>query len=172
MNVRNRLQSFDARITKFIKWLSYVAAACAGCTMLISVADVISSNFTRWSIPSSVEFIEELMVFMVFLAIAYVKLERGHINVTILERYISGRVRYTFSLFGDLIGILVIGFLSWRSFHLLTYAIVTQLVKAGTIKFPIWPSNLAVFLGFTCLTIAFILMFSKKIAAGPRKLAS
>ena len=169
MNIRHRLISFDAGTTRVIKWLSYIAAGCAGVTMLIAVADVISTKLLRYSIPSSVEFIEELMVLMVFLSIAYVAQERGHIRVTILERFMPGSLRFAFELFGHLVGIMVIGFLSWRSFVLLRYAIVTKLVKDGTIKFPLWPSDLAVFIGFTCLTIAFILLFAKTIVAETKK---
>jgi TRAP-type C4-dicarboxylate transport system permease small subunit len=169
MNVRHRLLTADARITWAIKWLSYIAAGCAGGTMLIAVADVISTRLFRWSIPSSVEFIEELMVLMVFLGIAYVARERGHIRVTILERYMSPGLRYAFGLFGHLVGILVIGFLSWRAFELVKYSIVTKMVKDGTIKFPLWPSELAVFVGLACLTITFILLLSRAIISEPKE---
>ena len=163
MNDGNILLSIESWITSVVKYLSYVAAVCAAFTMLIAVADVVGVKLFEWAVPSSVEFIEELMVLIVFLCIAYVELERGHIRVTIIERFIPGVLRYIFRLFGYLVGILIIGFMSWRGFELVRYSFEMGLAKTGTVRFPLWPSHMAVFIGLTCLTIVYILLFSKMI---------
>ena len=159
----NILLSIESWITRIVKYLSGVAAVCAAFTMLIAVADVVGVKVFEWAIPSSVEYIEELMVLIVFLCIAYVELERGHIRVTIIERFIPGILRHIFRLFGYLVGILIIGFMSWRGFELVQYSFEMGLNKTGTVRFPLWPSHMAVFIGLTCLTIVYLLLFSKTI---------
>ena len=74
---------------RLAKWLVYIAAISAAFIMTIAVIDVISSKAFDWSIPSSIDFIGELNVLLVFLAIAYTAQERGHIRITILDRFMS-----------------------------------------------------------------------------------
>ena len=165
MNDGNRLLSIELWITTVVKYFSYVAVVCAAFTMIIAVADVIGVKIFKWAIPSSVEYIEELMVLIVFLCIAYVELERGHIRVTIMERFMPGVLRHIFKLFGYLVGTLIIGFMSWRGFELVRYSFDMGLVKTGTVRFPLWPSHLAVFIGLTSLTIVYILLLCKTFFA-------
>ena len=168
MKVRNWLLSADSVVTRITKWLSFIAAACVGFIMALAVVDVLSSKFFHQPLPGAVQFIAELNVLLIFLAIAYVAQERGHIRITILERFMSAGQIYASKLFGYVMGILVIGFCSWRTVALVQYAIVGRIYKAGTVDFPIWPSNMAVLLGFTFLTITFIFLLGRAIIAGAK----
>lgn len=165
MKNRNLLLSIDAAVTRVTKWLTLVAAVCAGFMMVIAVVDVIGAKFFKWAIPSAGGFIEELMVLIVFLSIAYVEQERGHIRITILEERFTSAGKNVFRLVGYVIAIIVIGFLAWRAFLLEEYTIAIMLLKQGTIRIPLWPSASAVFLGWACLTITYILRFGKAIIA-------
>ncbi len=105
------------------------------------------------------------MVLMVFLCIAYVQQERGHIRITLLEKYMPARLNIALNIFSDCVSILIIGFLCWRAFINEKYIIEIKMMKQGTIQFPLWPSNLAVFFGWAGLLIVYLLHLSKTIFA-------
>ena len=140
-----------------------MSAASAGAMMVIAFVDVIGSKFFSWSLKGAAEFIEELNVLLVFLAIGYVELERGHIRISVLEHIPFKGLSNVMKLFRYLVGILVIGILSWRTFVFAQKMFATGVAKNSPIDFPIWPSAMVVFLGFSFLTIAFILLFIKTI---------
>ena len=163
MNDRNLLLSTEAVITKIIRWFVILSAASAAAMMVIAFVDVVGSKFFNWSLKGAAEFIEELNVLLVFLAIGYVELERGHIRIAVLEKFMFKGLLYIFKLFRYLIGMLVIGILSWRTLIFAKKMLATGVVKNSPIDFPIWPSAMVVFLGFAFLTIAFILLLGKAI---------
>lgn len=161
--------SIEAVVITGIKWLVQIAAACALFSMLIAVADVIGSKFFNWAVPNSGGIIEELMVFMVFLSIAHVEKNRGHIRIVLLEKYLSPSLNNSLRLFGDAVSILLLGFLAWRALINLEYVITVGMMKQGTIQFPLWPSSLAIFLGWTCLIVVYILRLYRTTLVRPKQ---
>jgi len=131
--------------------------------MVIAVVDVIGSKSVGWSVPSSVAFISELNVLLVFMSIAYVTRERGHIRITILEKFMSPGVNFAVMLFLYVLAIITCGLCSWRAVALIQTAIETNAIRSGAIDFPTWPSNVAVLIGFALMTIVYILLFARAI---------
>jgi TRAP-type C4-dicarboxylate transport system permease small subunit len=162
---RNLLLAVDTWVTRVCKWLSMVAAFCGGLMMIIAVIDVIGHSFFRIAIPMGVEFIEELNVYLVFLAIAYVALERGHIRITVVERLMPNGLILVFRLLGCLIGIAVFSFASLQALKYTLYGISVPLEKSGVIDFVRWPFIMGVFIGFSLLVISFILLIGRIIRA-------
>jgi TRAP-type C4-dicarboxylate transport system permease small subunit len=136
--------------------------------VLLAVTDVIGYKLFSHGIPGASDLIEEFNVILVSMAIAYVQLERGHIRITVLEKFMSAGLSYGMRLAGYIIGILVCGLLSWRALILLQNMIENAVRKVGAIYFPLWPFSLALFLGFSFLTIAFIISLSRVITAKAR----
>lgn len=168
MSDRNLLLSTEAVMTKIIRWFVILSAASAAAMMVIAVVDVVGSKVFNYPLKGAAEFIEELNVLLVFLAIGYVELERGHIRIAVLEKFMFKGLIHILNLFRYLIGILVIGILSWRTLIFGQKMLATGVTKNSPIDFPIWPSAMVVFLGFAFLTIAFILLLGKEIIAGPK----
>ena len=163
MNNGNWLLPVDRVIVRIAKWLVYISALSAVVIIAIAVIDVVSSKTVNWSIPSSVEFIGELNVLLVFLVIAYAAQERGHIRITIMEKYMSPAVKFAFKLFMHFIAILVGGLCTWRTVVLVQTSIESHVIRSGGINFPVWPFNIAVLIGFTFRTIVYILLFARAI---------
>ena len=63
------------------------------------------------------------------------------------------------------VGMLVMGFLTWRTFTRFQYVVETAQVKPG-IYFPIWPANLAVVIAFGFLALVYLLLLAKTLAVG------
>ena len=169
MRAGNLGNSVYAWLARIIKYSAVVSAVAAAVILLMSVIDVIGSKFFGWGLPGAFELTEELNLVLVFMAVAYVQLDRGHMRVNLLETYIPAGLKHALALAGQVIGTVVCGFFSWRALVLLQDMIVSSEYRYGRINFPLWPFGLIYLFGFTLLTVAFILSFGKGIVAGPAK---
>jgi TRAP-type transport system small permease protein len=154
----------EAVATRFIKWFVIMAEVALAVSMLLSVVDVVSAKIFKAGIPSAVEFVTELNVPMLFGALAFVELERGHIRIDEMFHW-PRRVSHVLKLTAYLIEALVCAFFSWRSVFLVQEMFTGIHRSGGTIRFPYWPSSIIVLIGFILLTIASILALTRTIAA-------
>lgn len=156
-------------LTKVTRWFAFAAAAFLGVAMMIGFIDVIGGKFFNLPFIAMKEFTEELNVGLVFLAIGYLAMERGHIRITLLESHLSVRIRFALRIFSNVVGILVIGVLSWGAFVQLQIQVVENVYKFGEVSIPVWPGGLAVFLGFVFLLIALMLLLGKQLASNSKE---
>lgn len=165
MKSNNWMLPVETGITSVNKWLSIGAAVFGALIMVIATVDVITAKVFDTSVPNGKQFIEEFNVLLIFLAIAYVTHARGHIRISILDRWVSAGVGHALRLFGHVVGALCIGFCTWRAIALLQDSFAKHAYKHGVLDFPLWPFQTVVLLGFTLLTITFIMLFIKEITA-------
>jgi TRAP-type C4-dicarboxylate transport system permease small subunit len=155
-------------VTKICKWMVYIAAGCLAIGMILNTVDVVAAKWLGWSIPGALDITEELMVYITILPIAYLALERDHIRITIVQEHASSGVRRALKILSYIIGVLVMGFMTWRVFTRFVYAVEAMELKKG-IDLPIWPANLAVVLGFAFLAFVYILLLVKTIKSDARE---
>jgi len=165
MKGRSGWQLVDFILTKITGWYVIIAELAALIIMLLSVADVIGAKFFNNGIPSATELVEQLNVPLVFGAVAFVTLERGHIRIDSLDSRMSETVKYILKIFSRVLEILVCGFLSWRSFLLVQDMVENFYRNSGTWTFPLAPFAAAVMIGFILLTIASMLCLGREITA-------
>jgi TRAP-type C4-dicarboxylate transport system permease small subunit len=163
MASNNWILPVEDKILSIDKYLSYIAAVFGALIMIIATVDVITAKIFSVSVPSGKQLIEEFNVIIVFLAIPYVAIERGHINITLFDRWMSHKFARIVKLFGHTLGALVSGFCTWRSWILVADSFAQHSYKYGAIDFPLWPFQLVVLLGFALLTISFIVLFIKEL---------
>lgn len=166
MNLWHSVYDVLAKVTR---WSAIVAVVCAVVVLLMSVIDVTGAKFFNWGLPGALELTEQLNLVLVFMAVAYVQLERGHMRVNLLETFMSAGLQHAIRLFSHVLGILVCGFFSWRTLVLMQNMIAAGEYKYGRIEFPLWPFGFVNFYGFALLTVAFILCLGKGIIAGSEK---
>ncbi|HJX03494.1 MAG TPA: TRAP transporter small permease [Dehalococcoidia bacterium] len=154
-------------VTKICRWLVYIAAGCLAIGMILNTVDVVAAKWLGWSIPGALDITEELMVYITILPIAYLALERDHIRITIVQERASSGVRKALKILSYTIGVLVMGFMTWRVFTRFVYAVEAMELKKG-IDLPIWPANLAVVLGFAFLAFVYILLLIKTAKSDTR----
>lgn len=164
MENKTAWQKIDNLLSRVAKWFVYVAAASAGVMMAIAVIDVIGSKFFNRGILGTGEMIEELNIILVFMAVAYVQLDRGHIRIAIIENVLAPWANHILVMFGNLMGIFIFAFMSWRTLVLLKKHILIQVTKEGAIHFLLWPFSLAMFMGLVLLTIVYVAVFIKGLA--------
>jgi len=158
-------QKIDSILTKIISWYVIVAEIAAAIIMIISVADVIGAKFFGLGIPSAIELVEQLNVPLVFGAIAFVAIERGHIRIDTFDAHMSTAVNNLLKILSRIVEMAICGFLSWRSLILVQDMIEKFARSTGSIMFPLLPFGLSVLIGFILLTIAAILGIGREIIA-------
>jgi len=163
MKSKNWMLPAETGITSVNKWLSFVAAFFGALIMIIATADVITAKFFATSVPGGKHLIEEFNAVVVFLALAYVTQERGHIRITLLEQRMPARVAHVFRLLGHALGALIVGFCTWRAWVLVLDSFAQHSYKYGAIDFPLWPFQMMVVLGCALFTITFIMLFIREL---------
>lgn len=158
----------DTWVTRVSRWATVIAAFSGAVMMVIAVVDVAGHSIFRFAIPMGTEFIEELNVLLVFLAIAYVARERGHIRITVLESFMPAVVSRALKLAGYVLGILVFSFTSYAALIYTMYGISVPLEKFGVWDFVRWPFILTVFIGCSLLVIMYMVLVAREIAAWSR----
>jgi TRAP-type C4-dicarboxylate transport system permease small subunit len=154
----------DVVIPKVTKWAMYVPVACIAYIMTIATIDVITTKFFNRPIPSTYEFIETLNIPLVFMAMAYVQLERGHIAGALFEKKLSKTVNKAIAVAGYMVGILVCGAISWGAARLMQDMIATKQTKLTALDFPTWPFALIIILSFALLAVAYIVSIVRALA--------
>lgn len=157
------LNNLDVAITKMIKGFSVIATICMILVMLIAVADIVLAKFLKTALPGAPELIENLNIPLVFLAAAFVQVDRGHTRITLLLERFPAVVQRAIKLLGHFLGIVLCSFFCWLSINKLQNVIEIKASADGAWPFPLWPFVASLVLGFVLMTIAFALTFIREI---------
>lgn len=104
-------------------------------------------------LPCALELSESLLVLTIFMGVAYVALDEGHTNVTILTRKFPDRVQSLLDSFAHLFGIIIFSILAWGGWQT-AFASAKQLeMRIGVFRFPIWPFRILFAIGLTLLVL-------------------
>ena len=87
------LDKVEKGIHALVKALSWVAVIALSGMILFVVGNILTRFFLRKPIPGTIELVELIAVVVVFLAIGYTELRRGHISIEMLTVRLSPRTR-------------------------------------------------------------------------------
>ena len=94
---------------------------------------------------------------MVYLAAAFVTLERGHTRIDLLSTKFPTVLQKIFTILGDILGIGVCVLISWRGFVQMGKFIARhRMSSVSGVGFPLWPFALIMAVGFILLTLSLI----------------
>ncbi|QCX33877.1 TRAP transporter small permease [Caloramator sp. E03] len=163
MNFSNTtLEKVDRVIVKIIKSISYISGVCLVGIMLTAFFNVLGEKLKVLGIPvsgipASTEIIQYLHIPVVFLAAAYVTLERGHTRIDMISSKFPTILQKIFNTFGNICGILICAFISQRGFlQMSKYIKRKQMSSVSGIGFPLWPFALILAVGFALLSFSFL----------------
>lgn len=139
----------------FTKKLTYGATAYLMGIMFLAVIDVLMTKFFSRPVLGASEVIAEGNVLLVTLCIAYVQLERGHIAVDLLGRYLGRIGRLAFRILDYVLSIGICLILSWRGYVLTAHMIALHMTKPGVLKFPLFPFALIMATCFALLVVSY-----------------
>ena len=155
-------------LAKIVKYQAYVSAFCIALSALIAVIDVITSKFIGWSVPGASESIEQLNIPLIFLAIGYVQLDRGHIRVDVLDNLLPKTALKAIRILSHLFGFSICSFIGWRTLILMQRSISVGETALGVSWLLIWPFILCMFFGWAFMAITSIAEIVRGIAGWER----
>jgi len=159
MNLRlNRASQFlEKTLHPAIRVINGVGAVCLSVMMLLTVAEVVLRHFFNRPIKGTLELTEFLMIIVVFLAMGYTAMLRGHVVIDILTSRLRGRPR----AIGDSIAHLIsIGFCCLMIWQGVAQAEILQgygdISPIADIPVPIFPFMYVLVLGSGLMGLVFL----------------
>ena len=123
--------------------------------MLLATAGAIGRKFGE-PVPCVLEACETIMFASVFLGMAYVALQRGHINVTLFTQRLSPRAQTILDAGILLLAAAVFGMLTWSSWGLAWKWFLIREVRLGAFPWPIWPFRFLFVVGMGLIALQLI----------------
>ncbi len=155
------LSRLDQRLYRVERILALLSGIAVFSLMLLAVVSVGGRNLFNAPLPGYVDWIEQIMPFIVFLGIAYTQRDGGHIRMDILVGRLRGRALWAVEFIGTLLILLLMLALVWGSWaHFERSLNFNAPFWSGDssidIGLPIWPAKLVVPLAFgvICLRLA------------------
>lgn len=173
----------DCWVVRILKWISYVSAVALVGIMLVAFFNVIGEKLRQaglpvTGIPASTEIVQYLHIPVVFLAMGYVTVDRGHTKIDLLSSKFPKALQVFFGIIGDLCGVFISAFIAWRGFiQVGNFMKVNKMSSVTGVGFPLWPFAVILSVGFVLLAVSFVwdivrLALNKKVpgpAADPIK---
>lgn len=145
--------------TRVVETLSRVGAVVGGVgiviLMLLATAGAIGRKLGH-PVPDVLEACETIMFASVFLGMAYVALQRGHINVTLFTQRLSPRAQTILDAGVLLLAAAVFGMLTWSSWGLAWKWFLIREVRLGAFPWPIWPFRFLFVVGMGLIALQLI----------------
>jgi len=120
-------------------------------------ADALLRYTLNRPITGTLEGVELLLVFAVFLSLARTQAERGHIAVGLLSERLAGKPRAALKALTAFLGLLLFGAVTWATGAMAFRSWKMGEYSAGLIAFPIYPSRLLVSMGSLLLFLQLLL---------------
>ena len=147
----------DKMITKIAKIYSGISMLCIIVVMFLCVMDIVTSKLFGVTFPAGVEYVQWLLIPIVYTSIAYIQLDGGHISVDLVQKHLPARANNILNGLNYLLGCVVCCYVGYRS-AVLTAAYYTKLERSSlaSYAFPLWPFALIMTIGFFFLAFAFV----------------
>ena len=160
----------DGVVTRVLKYIAYISAACLLGIMLVAFINVIGEKLRKLGlpvtgIPASTEIVQYLHIPVVFLAAAFVTLDRGHTRIDLLCVKLPKALQKVFALIGNLCGIGICTLIGYRGFIQMGKFISRhKMSSVSGVGFPLWPFALIMSVGFILLALSFLWAIVRDLA--------
>ena len=153
-------QSVGRNLSKALGWAvnssAFGAAAIVVILMAMVVADIFGRKVLNKPVPMSYEVGAFMLVFIVFMGLAYSQRQRAHIRVEILTLRMPPRLRAVMDLVAFTLGIAIYGAIFYQTFKWSYHSFEIGEYVAGLVNIPKWPSQFAVAFGALLISLQFI----------------
>lgn len=163
------VERIDRVACRILKYIAYVSAVCLVGIMLVAFFNVLgeklrSAGLPITGIPASQEIIQYLHIPVVYLAAAYVTLDRGHTRIDLLSAKFPVWLQKVFTILGDVLGIGVCGIIAWRGFIQMGKFIARhKMSSVSGVGFPLWPFALIMSIGYILLALSLIFHIMRQV---------
>jgi TRAP-type C4-dicarboxylate transport system permease small subunit len=109
--------TFTRWIERVLNWLTALSAVALGAMVLLVVADVLRANLLHRPIMGTIDLVQALLAFIVFLGLPQVIFVEGNITVDVIDHFIGRRGVALLRASGGLLAFLYLGLLWWHMFQ-------------------------------------------------------
>jgi TRAP-type C4-dicarboxylate transport system permease small subunit len=154
---------------RLLRVCGLIAGLIAFATMALVVANALMRKLFNRPLEGTLEIVEAMLPLLIFLAIAFTQLNKGHIRVILLTRHLPDAVQHWLHVATLLIGCAFFVWAFWASWgHAMESWEIAENAW-GAIRFPIWPVKFAVSIGIALLAIQFLLDAIEELRADRRE---
>jgi len=155
-----------SRLDRRLYWIETKLALLGGIAvfslMILAVISVGGRNFANAPLPGYVDWIEQAMPLIAFVAVSYTQRLGGHIRMDIVIGRLRGRALWLVEMISTLVMLALMLLLIWGTYsHFLRAfdfgAPLWSRDSSMDIGIPLWPSKLIVPIGFTVLSLRLML---------------
>jgi TRAP-type C4-dicarboxylate transport system permease small subunit len=154
------MRTVGRRLERVLGWAvntsAFGAASIVVILMAMVVADIFGRKVLNKPVPMSYEVGAFMLVFIVFMGLAYSQRQKAHIRVEILTLRMSPKRRAIMDLVAFTLGILIYGAIFYETFKWSYHSFEIGEYVAGLINIPKWPSQFAVVFGALLLALQFL----------------
>ena len=156
------LSQLDRTLNYTERQLAIVCGLATLSLMLLATVSVAGRTFFNAPLPGYIDWIEQIMPVIAFMAISYTQRDGGHIRMDILVGRLRGRVLWLFELVTTIaILILVIALIygSWAHFER-SFDFARPMWSNDSsidISLPLWPAKLLAPVAFSVLSLRLVL---------------
>ena len=154
------VQTLGRYLSRALGWAvntsAFGAASIVVILMIMVVADIFGRKVLNKPVPMSYEVGAFMLVFIVFLGLAYSQRQKAHIRVEILTLRMQPKTRALMDLFAYTLGIAIYGAIFYQTFKWSYHSFEIGEYVAGLINIPKWPSQFAMVFGALLLSLQFL----------------
>ena len=99
-----KLSRIDRIVNRCMWGISIISGICLVITAVLCTCDALLSKFFSVSIPNGTEWVTYLNIPVVFFAMAYIQIDRGHTTVDLLCSKFPQKVQKVIKVVGDVLG--------------------------------------------------------------------
>ncbi len=146
-------------LNRVLAWVvntsAFAAAGIVVILMVLVTADVTGRYLFNQPVPMTYEVGAFMLVFIVFLGLAYSQRQRAHIRVEFVTLRLSAKPRAVLDLLAYTLGIAIYGAIFYEGFKWSYHSFEIGEYVAGLVNIPKWPSQFAVCFGALLIAIQF-----------------
>lgn len=154
------LRTVGRWLSRILGWVvnssAFGAASIVVILMAMVVADIFGRKVLNKPVPMSYEVGAFMLVFIVFMGLAYSQRQRAHIRVEFLTLRMPERGRAVMDLLAFTLGVAIYGAIFYQTFQWAYHSFEIGEYVAGLVNIPKWPSQFAVAFGALLISLQFL----------------
>lgn len=136
---------------------AFVGAITILAMMLLTTADVIGRYVLNSPIMGAYEASEMMLIGVVFLAVAYVQSQKGHVEIEIFKGRLNKKGQTIINILGLIIGLCPLSLLTWQAGMLAWRDFLNGNHTMGLAEIPYWPAKSVLTFGIGLLCVQLVL---------------
>ncbi|MCB1954111.1 MAG: TRAP transporter small permease [Rhodocyclaceae bacterium] len=153
---RSAWRVFAQAVKGFNVLTGYLSAVLVVVTSLIVCYGVFMRYFMNSPIDWGLELSIFLLIIATFMSAAYTQLQRGHVNIEVLEHILSPRANFWRYLMGDALSLVFCGFLAFNAWEFFLEAFEDGRITESTWGPKLWVPYLFMAIGSTALALQLV----------------